>query len=184
MNRFLLKNKTHFSCILCCAFALASCGGNKDSSGKESPSSPQTKVTPPFDAAPKIDAAIVIRDAAPAIDAALSPTDAAPPQNRPQTSKKPNKHPISQLAGYWHGSAVVPSYGSVIASVRLNKQGKGQFTVKVAGFTKTGPVKILSWNGKRITARAKGIQKTIPAKLAGNALTLQLPMIGRVVVHR
>lgn len=97
---------------------------------------------------------------------------------------KPKKHKVADLAGMWTGSAVVPSYGVVLATVRLNKKGKGSYSAKISGFTKTGSVQVISWNGKSIRARGGGIARSVPAKLSGNKLTLQLPLVGKVIVYR
>ncbi|MBL4637682.1 MAG: hypothetical protein JKY56_27755 [Kofleriaceae bacterium] len=124
-----------------------------------------------------------------ALDASIADTagEAAANDKDTNSSKrpsKPKKHKISDLAGMWTGSAIVPSYGVVLATVRLNKKGKGSYSAKISGFTKTGSVQVVSWNGKSIRARGGGMVRSVPAKLSGNKLTLQLPLVGKVIVYR
>lgn len=161
-----------------------SCGGKEDVSGKTVPEGPPDKVVEP-ERLP-IDAAIVV-DAVVEFDAAVLGESVAPDGGASEelaSTKKPKKHTVAELAGLWSGSAAVPSYGTVIASVRLNKKGKGTYSAKISGFTKTGSVQVLSWNGKTIRARGGGMQRSVPAKLSGNRLTLRLPLVGKVIVYR
>ena len=124
-----------------------------------------------------------------ALDASIADTAGEAAANDKDTSSskrpsKPKKHKIADLAGMWTGSAIVPSYGVVLATVRLNKKGKGSYSAKISGFTKTGSVQVVSWNGKSIRARGGGMVRSVPAKLSGNKLTLQLPLVGKVIVYR
>ncbi len=123
------------------------------------------------------------------LDTSTADTDDDSADNHKDTSSskrrpKPKKHNVADLAGMWTGSAVVPSYGTVIATVRLDKKGKGSYSAKISGFTKTGSMQVISWNGKSIRASGDGMVRSVPAKLSGNKLTLQLPLVGKVIVYR
>jgi len=186
------------------ALILAHCGGKEEKAVEPRVEPAPASVTPEVYDAAVIDRASsdkasgggdeassgAVDDAgADVLDTSASDTDDEAADNHKDTSSskrrpKPKKHSVADLAGMWTGSAVVPSYGTVIATVRLNKKGKGSYSAKISGFTKTGSVQVISWNGKSIRARGGGMVQSVPATLSGNKLTLQLPLVGKVIVYR
>lgn len=91
---------------------------------------------------------------------------------------------VSQLAGEWSGSTVIPGYGTAVATANVAANGSGYYVAVVAGQNRSGPFRVLSWDGSWLTVLVDGTREQFTARYEGQKLVVDVTFLGAVELHR
>jgi len=115
----------------------------------------------------------------------------AAPETEPKQVEAPFAHAASNpttglaaLTGTWTGSGEIKGYGFATAVFTLDDKGNGIFVVNLSGASETGTFQLHYWDGKQLEGSALGYRRQVAGELKANALRLELPYVGTVILYR
>lgn len=121
-------------------------------------------------------------------EAPARPADAGAPEDAAGIAAVPAgpamAGPAAALAGVWHGQKDTEPHGPVIAELEVMPGGVVVYTVVAQGHVLVGDVFVERWDGRRLRVRTSTGAHEIPARLEGDALVLELPVVGTVRLGR
>jgi hypothetical protein len=88
------------------------------------------------------------------------------------------------LAGRWSGRATAPGYGAVAGEAEIDRHGRGSGVVSARGLTLAAALVVRSWDGRWLEVTVDGVPYSFRASVRGDALDLELPVVGPVKLTR
>lgn len=117
-------------------------------------------------------------------DAGLAPPEDADGLGQTPAGPVEVEGPAAALAGVWHGQKDTESHGPVIAELEVTPGGVVVYTVVAQGHVLVGDLFVERWDGRRLRVRTDTGTHELPARREGDALVLDLPVVGTVRLAR